>query len=89
MFQFPYFYFILYVPNCYSEGKKWRNIDELESEILKDLQFDRGLVRACRRLVSKYLCLNEDKELNGISLRDAILPSYPECRWGRVRYCRK
>ena len=49
--------------------------------MIDDKNLDLALIRACRRLCSLYLCTNQDVEVNGISLNDAILPLYPDVRY--------
>ena len=45
-------------------------------------------MKVCRLLVSRYLVQHQTKELNGLSIRDAILPSYPDVR-NMTDYCTK
>jgi hypothetical protein len=57
-------------------------VDEFEADILRDSEagLDDAMIRTCRRLVSSFLLQNRLTEVNGITLEDAILPSFPECK---------
>jgi len=56
-------------------GNQWQTIDSLElSFTVGDL--DASIIFACRKLVSEYVLDNRDKDFNGLSLQDSILPSY-------------
>lgn len=57
---------------------------EFEADIVNAYtRLDQSLVRALRQAVSLYLRSHQDDDVNGISLKDAILPSYPDMRYLR------
>lgn len=63
-----------------ARGEIWLSVKELEEDVLaRDNSFDLALIRACRNLVSAYLIQNQEVCIHGISIKDAILPSYPDC----------
>lgn len=62
-----------------SNGKALRNSFELESFYLQ-VDVDIILVRACRRIVSKFILKNLDMDVNGITLVKSIMISYPRYR---------
>jgi hypothetical protein len=64
-----------------SDGKALNTLAELESIIISNAdQIDTLLIKACRALVAAYLVRNQDMDIFGISLKEAILASYPQCR---------
>eukprot|EP01041_Mallomonas_annulata_P004708 gene4708-9330_t len=71
-----------------SEERMWRTKEDLEKSFLSDNTLDLAAIRACRRLVSHYLLSNPNQEMNGLSVKDAILPSYPDID-GLAQYCHK
>ena len=56
---------------------EWRSIRELERDF-RTTSLDRDLMTACRWLVADYILGHEELDLNGLTLRDAILISYPD-----------
>lgn len=65
------------------EAPAWTSVAQFEYEILNsDSIFDEACVRACRHLLSQYILKNQDVVLNGsgITIRDAIQPSYTDVR---------
>lgn len=62
-----------------AEGTIWKTVQDFERAILsRNSSLDDAFVRACRRLVAEFLIRNESRDINGISIKDAILPSYPQ-----------
>eukprot|EP00607_Mallomonas_marina_P009645 CAMPEP_0182419612 /NCGR_PEP_ID=MMETSP1167-20130531/4026_1 /TAXON_ID=2988 /ORGANISM="Mallomonas Sp, Strain CCMP3275" /LENGTH=781 /DNA_ID=CAMNT_0024594623 /DNA_START=457 /DNA_END=2803 /DNA_ORIENTATION=- len=62
---------------CWTGGSQ--GVAEMEEWMLKASNgLDLNLVQTCRLLVSRYLLLHQDKEMNGLKVRDAILPSYSD-----------
>lgn len=61
------------------DDDRWLTIAQFESELL-DLHsgLDWGLVKAMRRLLAVYLLKNRNEVHNGISIQEAILPSYSD-----------
>jgi hypothetical protein len=56
-------------------GNQWQTVDSLELSFAVG-DFDANIIFACRKLVSEYVLDNRDKDFNGLSLQDSILPSY-------------
>lgn len=71
-----------------ADGELWKSPMDFVRDISNDCVLDLSIVRACRRLVSAYIMNNQTLDLNGISLRDAILPSCPDVQ-GMAQYCHK
>lgn len=62
-----------------ADGLAWVNIEEFDNSILNtQTGHDLALVSACRSIVSRYLIQNQKLEISGISIADAILPSFPD-----------
>jgi hypothetical protein len=57
----------------------WTSAIQLESDLLGEL--DLALIRAVRRLVAEYLTVNQDKELHGIRIFDAVVPCCSDVRF--------
>jgi ubiquitin thioesterase protein OTUB1 len=79
-----------------ASGSAWRTVSELEADILTKQpstdksSIDHALIRACRAIVSTFLKRNQDQDMtgSGLSIKDAILPSHPECS-SMEEYCRR
>jgi hypothetical protein len=68
----------------YLDEEIWMSPAEFEADIVNAYtRLDQSLIRALRQAVSLYLRSHQNDDINGISLKDAILPSYPD-----MRYCR-
>lgn len=52
----------------------WNSIQEFEDEIVGQPELDKALVRATRRLSSKFLLENQDDEIQEKAIKDWILP---------------
>ena len=69
---------------CYFsiDGNAWSTIDELETSFLDPLtRIDISLVRCSKLLISQYLIENSSDDINGITLKDAILALHPDIRY--------
>ena len=63
------------------EGEKWISLTEFENDILNSYtRMDQCLIRAIRYAIGNYILNHKNDNIYGITLRDAILPSYPNCR---------
>lgn len=70
----PIFHFSL-------DGERWISLTEFENDILNPYtRLDQSIVRAIRQSAAAYIISHQADDVNGISLKDAILPSYPNCR---------
>lgn len=57
----------------------WRSVAEFEFEMNSvETALDTSLVMSCRLLTCWFLLTNQDKDMNGLSLREAILSSYTD-----------
>jgi hypothetical protein len=64
-----------------AEGEKWISLTEFENDILNAYtRLDQSAIRAIRYAAGLYLKQHQDDDLHGITLKEAILPSYPNCR---------
>ena len=62
-----------------SELRIWQDVNDFEACILDPRsRLDVSLVYACRLLLSQYLREQQELEMNGLSIKDAILASYPD-----------
>ena len=58
-------------------GNTWEYWEDVEADILHvESYVDDALVKACRKLVAKYLMDHASEEVNGIALQDIILLCY-------------
>jgi hypothetical protein len=72
---------LLHVLSDAAAGTRWRSFESFEADMLNpSTELDVAFIRACRMLASKYLIENQDKELNGIKISDAILLLNPTLR---------
>jgi hypothetical protein len=73
----------------YSDGNGWLTADELESDVLNNSKrLDLAMIRACKKIVALILIREKDVMRNGLTLKDAIMPSYEECS-DITAYCRE
>lgn len=64
-----------------SDGERWISLTEFENDILNPYtRLDQSVVRAIRQSASTYIIQHQADDVHGISLKDAILPSYPNCK---------
>jgi len=60
------------------DGLGWVTPQEFEADVVNSYtRIDQSLIRALRWAVADYLLCHQHDDLNGISLVDSILPSYP------------
>ena len=63
------------------DGTSWLTVEELEADVLNaKKKLDLAMIRACKKLVSLILIRDKDVDRNGLTLNDAIMPSYDDCR---------
>ena len=56
-------------------------MEELEYDVLSsDSIIDEACIRACRKLVTEYIMSHQNTIINGISLKESILPSYSDVK---------
>jgi hypothetical protein len=69
------------------DGEKWISVTEFENDILNSYtRLDQSLIRAIRYAAGSYILDHQEENLHGITLKEAILPSYPTCR-SLEEYC--
>jgi hypothetical protein len=76
--SFIYFFLLKYS----LDGERWISLTEFENDILNSYtRMDQSVVRAIRHAASSYIIQHQADDIHGITLKDAILPSYPTCRF--------
>ena len=77
-----------------ANDRTWMTVSELEADVLTKhslsdkSSIDLALIRACRAIISSFLKRHQDHDMHGLSIKDAILPTYPDCSTIED-YCRK
>jgi hypothetical protein len=60
---------------------KWPNFRAFEMDLLHDsTNMDLILVEGCKILTFHYLLEHQDDDIDGITLRDSILASFPDMK---------
>lgn len=77
-----------------SQGLIWATVSDLEHSMLRtdhveSITLDTALILSCKCLVAEYLESNQDLEMNGLPLRDAILLFHEELNGSMTAYCQQ
>lgn len=59
----------------------WTTVAELECDVLSsDSVIDEACIRACRKLVTRYILEHQNSVVNGITIKESIMPSYEDVK---------